>query len=243
MVSMSRSKAKSSDVPAAGPQDQPPPPVLPGERSADPVLVDQAVWDLNRIWLSKGFETARAVGEYVLTCFFQDDTESFRARGKHHHSFRALAARDDLQVSHTFLWRAVALVEQLRVLPADLADQLGYSHHLALLPVKDLAVKIALARQAVDQGLTRRQLEAAVRQAKEPSRAGRPPLPVFVMSVNRLRKLLDDDRAFDELDKVSELGQDQARAALDTVVAMRQRCERLQQELEARLAQQGDQAE
>jgi len=102
---------------------------LPGEQEADSVLLDQAVAHINQLYIAKGLETARVIGEYVLTTFFGGDTETFRAKGSKHTSFRALAEREDLHVSHVWIWRAVSVVDQLQLLPEDVAGSLPFTHH------------------------------------------------------------------------------------------------------------------
>ena len=49
--------------------------VLPGESDVDSQILDQAVIELNRIYIAKGLEAARAMGEYVLETFFDGSLE------------------------------------------------------------------------------------------------------------------------------------------------------------------------
>lgn len=169
-------------------------PVLPGEAEVEAELLDQAVQTINQIHAGKTLETARMVGEYVLQTFFADDPESFRARGKKHVSFRELAKRDDLHPSYAFIWRAVSVVDQLRLLPEDVVAALPYTHHAALLPVRDEGAKKRLAQRAAEKGWTSRKLLDEVRKvrAKEKGahKAGRPPLPAFVKVVRRISSTL-----------------------------------------------------
>lgn len=170
------------------------PSTLPGEGAADEGLVNQAVDQVNRLYAGKGLETARVIGEYLLTTFFAGDSANFRERGKAHVSFRKLAEREDLYVSYSFLWNAVAVVDQLRQLPPDIAEALPLSHHQALLPLKDEKAKVKLAREAVKKHLDKRTFREEVKKvrAKEnpDSRAGRPPLPAFAKAFGQLDKLV-----------------------------------------------------
>ena len=166
-------------------------PTLPGEAAVDAPLVDQVVAALNQIYRAKGMETARAVGELLLGTFFEGDPAYFHERGKDHASFRQLAERDDLHFSHAFLWSACAVVEQLRQLPKDVAGALPLSHHKLLLTVKDPAEKERLAREAADQDLSKRELEARVHSLRADvppeSRSGRKPLPAVLKGLSRLK--------------------------------------------------------
>lgn len=195
---------------------------LPGENDVDAALVDQVVGDLNQIYRVKGMETARAVGELLLARFFDGDPARFHERGKDHVSFRQLAERDDLSFSHAFLWNACAVVEQLRLLPEDLASALPLSHHKLLLTVKDPAEKERLAREAVAQGLSKRALEEAVKETRPEvppeSRPGRKPLPAVVKGLTRLKAAV----ALAGSEELGALDADRARevlAELDVQVA------------------------
>ncbi len=167
-------------------------PTLPGEGVVVDQLVKQAVAQINHIYAAKGLETARDVGEYLIQTFFEGNPERFHERGKDHLSFRALADRDDLQVSYSFLWHACAVVEQLRLLPADVASALPLSHHRLLLSVKDPDEKERLAREAVERGLSKRALEAEL-VARRPevapeSKPGRKPHPALAKGLTQLKK-------------------------------------------------------
>lgn len=197
---------------------------LPGEYREDEEFVRGAVQDINAMFTRKGLETAVAIGEYVLEHFFGGDPERFRERGRSHLSFRALANRDDLMVSHTFLWRSVALVDQLRQLPQDVAYQLSVSHHHALFPLKDREEKVRLATAAADQGWTKRELEAEVKEARlrthGPSKAGRPALPAVVKGVKRLTEAVElvesEAVSVDQLRRLSNDDLDDLVRRLDT---------------------------
>lgn len=164
--------------------------LLPGEGAEDRKLVDEVTEHVNHIYVVKGLETAREIGEYLLHRFFDGDPAKFHERGRKHISFRKLAEREDLQPSYSFLWNACAVVEQFRLLPADLREALPFSHHKLLLPVKDEATKVKLAQRAVEKGLSKRALEAEIHKAKKREastpRSGRRPLPFFVKALTRL---------------------------------------------------------
>ena len=158
---------------------------LPGEDKVRGDLVNQAVSDINRIYVTKGLEAARGIGDYVLRTFFAGDVESFRCRERKHASFRELAERKDLRVSHVFLWNCVAVTEQLKALPNDIANALPVSHHKLLLPVHDEKAKVTLARKAVRENLTTQQLAVEIRRLRKQksnggTRRGRPPTPPVV---------------------------------------------------------------
>jgi hypothetical protein len=195
---------------------------LPGAAALDRRLVDQAVHDLNRIHAAKGLETAREMGEYIVSTFFGGDAGAFDAHGRGHISFGALAQRDDLQVSKSAIWYAVKLLPQLRQLPPTVAQALPMSHHRLLLHVDDPKAKAKLAEKAVKKGLSKRQLEGEIEKLKKrdpgaPPR-GRRPLPGFVKAFNRLKKVAEAAE-LTEVDDAAlrSFGLDNARRYLDEV--------------------------
>jgi hypothetical protein len=155
---------------------------LPGETAVRRDLIDAAVHEINRLYVTKGLEAARGVGDYVLRTFFDGKTQNFHKRGNKHVSFRKLAEQDELRVSYGFVWKCVAFVDQLKVLPHDLANALPVTHHTLLLPVHDEKTKVTLARKAVRENLSKRELAVEVRRIRKQksnggTRRGRPPTP------------------------------------------------------------------
>jgi hypothetical protein len=165
-------------------------PVVRIER--DDARIEAAVRHIRAVCAASHLEAALRIGTYVLDTFFGGDREAFRARGRRDVSFRRLAKHPDLPVSATYLWRSVAIVEQLHDLPAEVAQALPLTHHQVLLLVNDREEKVRLAREAVGEVLSKRAFarrvqEVAGGQAKR-SRGGRPRTPPLM----RLQKLLRD---------------------------------------------------
>ncbi len=215
-------------------------PLLPGESAVDSELLDRAVEAINHTYVGKGLEMAREIGEYVLRTFFDHDLGKFRSTGQHHITFRALGEREDLHVSYVFIWRAVNVVDQLRLLPDKVARVLPYTHHALLIPLRSEETKVTLATKAVDESWTKRRLEAEVRKARKKetggSRSGRPPLPAFVKTVNRLEKLVRTPEAhFGDTDQIAEMDPEEAKRLLDAIVALKEQLDGLQEQLEGRL--------
>ena len=165
---------------------------LPGEAALDAARVAAAVVEINRIHTAKGLEAVRDMGRYLLDVFFGGDFEAFRARGRKHVSFRKLEDRPDLHVSASTLWNAVAIVQQLELLPKDIANALPVSHHRLLLPIRSVDSKLELAQRAADKQLTKRQLaeQAQTVRAAETAgkRSGRPPLRAFYKALKAMQR-------------------------------------------------------
>jgi hypothetical protein len=129
---------------------------LAGESTHDTSLVEGSVAYINTVYATKTLETARDIGTHLIDTYFGGDHAAFKAKGKSHVSFRQLAEHKDLRVKYGFLWNAVAVVEQLKLLPTDIAEALPFSHHKLLLPVKSEADKLKLAQEAVKSTLGKR---------------------------------------------------------------------------------------
>lgn len=158
--------------------------------SRDRDSVEWAVAEINRIYATKTLETYLALGRFVLEVFYEGSFESFHSKERGGQTVRALAGREDLMVSPSLLWKAVAVMEQHARLPGDVRDSLSATHHTALLAVKDEGTKVELARTAVGEGLSTRDLANEVRRTmgEDRSRPGRPAVPGVVRALGQLRK-------------------------------------------------------
>jgi hypothetical protein len=174
--------------------------------------------------------------------FFDGDPESFRDRGGAHATFRALAGREDLHVSHVFIWRAVNVVDQLRLLPENIAEALPLSHHTLLLTLKNEKSKVNLARLAAKKGWSKRKLEEEIRRVrareKGSSKAGRPALPRFVKGFTKLMKAIKEatNEPLEE-DVFSTYPPEKAKALLHEVDLELSKLESLRKQVKDRLVE------
>jgi hypothetical protein len=149
---------------------------MPRRRPAATPDLDRIAAELNRIYVRGGLQTVVAVGSYILDTFFDGDLDAYRNRLGDWGTFRELSRRDDLAMSPSFLAVSVDILLQLDLLPRELGSKLYFSQHRALLPVHDPAVKLELARRAVDRDLSSRDLQRLVWKRLGPDgRAGGPP--------------------------------------------------------------------
>lgn len=115
-------------------------------------------------------------------------------RKQHPNSFRALSLRKDLRMKYALLYYAVAVCEQIRLLPADAAARLPLSHHKLLLPVKDSTLKCQIAQLAVDHNWPVSQMRCEIHAATSSSTVARTkhkPPPPFVRALAPLRKAVE----------------------------------------------------
>ena len=165
------------------------------EAPVDEALVDEAVAKINAIHVAKGLEAARETGEYIVQAFFGGSLEVSAGTAKKNPSFRALAEREDLNVSHSFLWYSVAVLGQLHQLPQKIGNALPMSHHRLLLPVKAAHAKVELATKAVESGLSKAafatEVKAVRKEEIDPNRTGRPELPAWAKGIGSIRKAVE----------------------------------------------------
>ena len=168
---------------------------LPGEHVVDEELLGEVVSEINARYVRQGLKLAKSIGELLLDRFFGGDLGAFRNRGKRHLSLRALARRNDLQISYVQLWNCLSVLAQLRELPPQIGQSLSMHHHKALLPLRDASTKRALAERAVHDKLSYRQLQEEVRLARANNRVrrpGRPRLPRWVKGLRRIVETLGE---------------------------------------------------
>lgn len=168
---------------------------LPGETEVDSALISDAVARINGFYAAQGLETARSIGQYIIDTFFGGSLENFHKRDGAHVSFRVLSKSEDLRVSYSWLYNSVAVVEQWDLLPEDIRGALPFTHQKLLLPLKNLDVKVKLAREVVEKDMAKAALAKKVqklRQTEGGSKAGRPALPMFVKGLSKLRKAITE---------------------------------------------------
>jgi len=189
-------------------------------RSPPDPSVDSAVAFINAQVIETSVELARRVGRYVIDTFFDGDYANFtHSSARKSQSFRALCEREDLLIPHTRLYTLVRVSHQLSQLPATLSEALPLSHHRALLSVKDIALKQELARMAVRQRWTKRQLEAKVQVARGPTNRGRKPLPRLAKVIPKLATVAAS-MPTDLSDAVAELPASDRRELADELRSM-----------------------
>ena len=175
---------------------------LPGQAAADLELVAEVATKVRNAYREGGLATLIAVGKIVIDGMFNGDLEQFKTGAKTHESFRALSKRSDIGMSSTQLWYSVAVLENVRLIGDDESQRLATSHHRLLTHVTDKDSRKKIARKAIEQNLTVRELEAEIRQThvREPDapKLGRPALPIAVRQFGELERQV---RALNLLDK------------------------------------------
>ena len=170
--------------------------------SRDQVLVDEAIVALRHLWTQGYLSTVVAVGDYLIAHFFDGSLElagSF-APTKLSALSHLMARADELPISSTQLRVAVRIAAQYRELRPAVADALSVTHHGLLLLVGDGRTKEELAARAVEERLTKRQLEKLIRRVQPRHAGGRPATLPQVRWAQALERIVDAEQiggAFD----------------------------------------------
>ncbi len=212
--------------------------LLPGEASVDAALLDNVVADITKLHMASGLVYHLKLGELLLERFFNGDGKEYAQREKRHASFRALASREDLPMSASTLYNAVAVTRQYAALPEAVASQLHMAHHRALLPLRDDRTRQRLAKKAVDKGLTKNQLKAEVDKARSNEQAdekrGRPALPAFQKTLNLFGRVARTEGSFGDLDAIDDLDEETANALLQKLLSAKIALDDLQKKLQVK---------
>ncbi len=203
-------------------------------------VIDEVVAELNGLQRETGFKLARSVGGILLKRFYGGKVDAWRERGIKDSSFRKLAERAEagaLQMSASSLYRCVALVEMEKRLGVSAWKHITVSHARAVFGLPNDTQQKLIAH-AEEKAWTVEQMERAAARirGKNAGGRGRPPLPAFVKTVNKLGKFLEaGDEAFGQLDKIDEIEENDAKRLYRAVTGMKLKCEELQQVLAKRV--------
>ncbi len=171
--------------PRPGPQTNPP---LPSAGTPPQPTLEEAIRDLNALYVPGSLRTALGVAAYVRDRYLGGETEGFNPQLEAP-SLRALAERGDLSFSVSYLSGAIGVFLQHPLLDPATAARLTLSHHRVLLGVPDAAGKNQLAALAVKKGLDTEALRVEVQKYRK--RRGLPPIghPIDDPALRALRRL------------------------------------------------------
>lgn len=149
--------------------------------------LDAAVAEVNRIWLAKGLEAAKAVGVYLLRVFYDGNLSAWREGGDAP-GVRALAEHPQLRMDRNQVWNSLRLVDQLDELGHDLGGRLTMTAHRALFRLEDGRAKRALATEAAEEGWTVARITERVRELSPSTGRVRHPVEVAVKKLESASK-------------------------------------------------------
>lgn len=197
----------------------------PTKRKPSEQELSDLVSKLRSVYTLKTLEMTLQAGGLIARAFWGGNLACFRRRGTKDISLRKLAARPDLPMSASAIFRAVAVFELCERLP-----HVPGSKHLS---VSHLHVVLGLPhrRQAELLDLAEREAWTVARLGREAAREpraqnrGRPRLPRFVKTIRALRKFAQHDELFSDIDALESLNESELRELADTIARLRDRCE------------------
>lgn len=140
-----------------------------------------------------GLELALEVGRLLVEAFYGGSVEAARSRHPTKRtSLRRLAEHPDIQASASTLSIYLGVYVQYEQLDPDSARKLPVTAHRALLKVRDLDLKRALARQAATNLWTTRVLKEEILGLNLPrGPGGRPKRPHAAISIEHVAKQVE----------------------------------------------------
>ncbi len=147
--------------------------------TTDPV-VEEAVAFINGRIEQTVFDGAIEIGEYVLVHFFDNDISLISSKNPDKQvSFRKLCAHPDLAVSAQALNKMVRVAAQERFFKVNGIDasSLKYSHKIELTSLENNAEKLNIARRAISEALSVRELRDIIKQERKSLSDGSADLP------------------------------------------------------------------
>lgn len=193
--------------------------------------VQRAVQELQGLARGASLSFALGVGRVVIETLYDGDLSAWRGRGRKDHALRVLAARRDLPVSASALYRALAVYELSRCLGdrATSSSHLGLSHLRAVLGLSP-DTQQRLLKLADDERWTVARLEreaSCVRPGARPH-GGRRPVPAYIKSIRRIFQLTSPD-ALQGLEDWTKLETAELEQLTSQLAQARDRLERLEQ--------------
>jgi hypothetical protein len=166
-----------------------------GEIAFRPVsdqIVDSVITELNELHGQATLEVALKMGAIIVNRFYGGDMRTWREHRRKEASFRKLAARSDLTVSATTLYRAVALYELTQRLRIGDRSSLTMTHLRVVISLPEADQEALLEQAETNQWSTERLERESTRiRSLSVRRPGRPAVPPLVIAVRKLVRTCD----------------------------------------------------
>lgn len=206
-------------------------------RCVDRRDVDAVVAELRRLSQTATMELALTIGRLIIERFYGGSTTAWRQRGRRCASFRKLAARPDLPMSATALYRSVAIYELWERLGAVTTwKHVGACHARAVLGLPPADQERVLMR-AESEALTVREVAEVVTSIREQrsDRRGRPRQPPLVRATSGMRRALETFAKVVEDGQLRDAERRELAALRLSLAELRAACDALEDRLRATL--------
>lgn len=168
--------------------------------------IGKTIFELRKLTRGASLQFALTAGRIVVETLYAGETRAWRSRTRKDHALRALAARPDLPMSASALYRALAIYElSTRQAGGQGWQHVGVSHLRTVLGLPE-DVQTGLLERAEAERWTAARLERETLPLRATSRraGGRKRLPGYVKSIRRMFELTRAE-ALEGLDAIDEL--------------------------------------
>jgi hypothetical protein len=193
--------------------------------------IGKTIVELRKLTRGASLQFALGVGRVVVDTLYEGDVAAWRSRARKNHALRVLAARTDLPLSASALYRALAIYELSQKQAGGQGWQhLGVSHLRVVLGLAEDVQAELLGRAEAEQWTVARLEREAVtlRSGLRPS-GGRKPVPRYLKSIRRIFELTSPE-ALEGLES-TELGASEVAELTEKIEAARRRLDQLQRRL------------
>ena len=192
--------------------------------------VGNTIKELQRLARGASLSFALAVGRIVIDSLYDGDLGAWRSRERKDHALRTLAARSDLPVSASALYRALAVYELSQRAGEGMmtSTHLGLSHLRAVLGLP-AEVQKRLLKLAEEERWTVARLEREILGLRPRARpnGGRRPVAPYIKSIRRIHQLTSPE-ALQGLDDWTKLDPAELEQLTSQLAQARSRLERME---------------
>jgi hypothetical protein len=192
--------------------------------------IGKTILELRKLTRGASLQFALTAGRIVVESLYDGDARAWRSRTRKDHALRALAARPDLPMSASALYRALAIYElSSRQAGGEGWQHVGVSHLRAVLGLPE-DVQAGLLERAEAERWTAARMERETLSLRSASRraGGRKPVPGYVKSIRRIFELTSAE-ALTGLDSIGELNASELAELSEMLESARSALERLRQ--------------
>ena len=194
--------------------------------------IGKTIVELRKLTRGASLQFALTAGRIVVETLYEGDARAWRSRTRKDHALRALAARPDLPMSASALYRALAIYElSSRQAGGEGWQHVGVSHLRAVLGLP-ADVQTGLLERAEAEHWTAARMERETLPLRSVSRraGGRKRVPGYVKSIRRICELTTAE-ALEGLDSIGELNPSELAELAEMLESARSALERLRQRI------------
>jgi hypothetical protein len=194
--------------------------------------IGKTILELRKLTRGASLQFALTVGQIVVETLYDGDARAWRSRARKDHALRALAARPDLPMSASALYRALAIYElSTRCGAGEGWQHVGVSHLRAVLGLaEDVQTSLLERAEAERWTAARMEREAVTLRSTRRQTGGRKRVPGYVKSIRRIFELTSAE-ALEGLDSVGELNPSEVADLTEMLESARVQLERLRQRI------------